>query len=72
MASMTKLMTSIAAMQVVEKGLVGLDEDLGEILPELGDRKILTSFEEDTKIASFTKPTNKITMRYVLLPSLIL
>jgi CubicO group peptidase (beta-lactamase class C family) len=60
---MTKLMTSVAAMQVVEKGLVGLDDDLGAILPELGDRKILTSFDEETKTASFTKPTNKITMR---------
>jgi CubicO group peptidase (beta-lactamase class C family) len=63
MASMTKLMTSVAAMQVVEKGLVGLDDDLGAILPELGDRKILMSFDEETKTASFMKPTNKITMR---------
>ncbi|KIW10470.1 hypothetical protein PV08_11434 [Exophiala spinifera] len=67
MASMTKLMTSVAAMQVVEKGLVAsLDQDLGEILPQLGDREILTSFAEDTKAETFTKPTSKITMRTLL------
>jgi CubicO group peptidase (beta-lactamase class C family) len=35
LASCTKLMTSIAALQCVERGQVGLDDDLGEVVPEL-------------------------------------
>lgn len=62
---MTKLMTCVAAMQLVEKGLVGLDDDLGKIVPQLGDREILTAFDEETKTAKFEKPTNPITLRFV-------
>ena len=32
--SMTKIVTSIAAMQLVERGKVQLDQDLSELLPE--------------------------------------
>ena len=45
-ASCTKLMTTIAALQCVERGLVSLDEDTGEVLPELAGQKILNGFEE--------------------------
>ena len=45
-ASCTKLMTTIAALQCVERGLVSLDEDTGKVLPELAGQKILTGFEE--------------------------
>lgn len=66
-ASMTKLMTSVATMQIIEKGLVGLDDDLGAIVPELGNREILVSFDEATKTPTFEKPTNPITLRFVKL-----
>lgn len=46
-ASCTKLITSIAAMQCVERGLLKLDDDVSEILPELKGLQILTGFEED-------------------------
>ena len=45
-ASCTKLMTTIAALQCVERGLVALDEDTGAVLPELAGLKILSGFEE--------------------------
>jgi methyl acetate hydrolase len=32
---MTKVITSIAVMQLVEKGLIGLDEDLSSLMPEM-------------------------------------
>ena len=61
-ASCTKLMTSIAALQCVERGLITLDEDVSPILTELKDIKILSGFEENgtpiLKLAS-----NKITLR---------
>ena len=55
-------MTSIAALQCVERGLITLDEDVSPILTELKDIKILLGFEENgtpiLKLAS-----NKITLR---------
>lgn len=47
LASCTKLPTTITALQCVEKGLLKLDEDVTDILPELKGLKILTGFEED-------------------------
>ena len=41
--SMTKAITSVAALRLVEAGRLGLDQSLEEWLPELGDRRVLTS-----------------------------
>ena len=40
--SMTKAITSVAALQLVEKGLIGLDEPLNELMPEMVSIPILT------------------------------
>lgn len=63
MASCTKLITSISAMQCVERGQIGLDDDLSTILPELKDIEIITDFEEGSKKPVFKKAENKITLR---------
>lgn len=63
MASCTKLMTSIAALQCVERGQVGLDDHLGEVLPELKDPEIITGFKEGTEEPILKKAKNKITLR---------
>lgn len=62
-ASMTKLVTAVAVMQVVEKGLVELDDDLGEVLPELSELEVLEGFDsnEQPKLGKQTKP---VTLRY--------
>lgn len=39
---MTKLMTSVAAMQCVEAGLLDLDEPVSHLLPEMGKYGIIT------------------------------
>lgn len=62
-ASCTKLMTSIAAMQCVECGLVTLDTDVAEILPELADQGILTGFDEASGEPILNKRQNTITLR---------
>jgi CubicO group peptidase (beta-lactamase class C family) len=49
LASQSKLLTSIAALQIVEKGLYGLDEDVARALPELAEQKIIKGFDEDEK-----------------------
>ena len=57
--SMTKLITSIAALQLVEKGILGLDDDLSELMPEMADIPILSNGE-------LVAPKNKITLRHLL------
>lgn len=43
-ASMTKPVTSVAAMQLVERGLVSLDEPVSRHLPELANMQVLNGF----------------------------
>jgi len=61
---MTKLITSIAALQVVEKGLVGLDDNLNMILPEFKDLKLLTGLDDLGK-PTFGKIAKTVTLRCV-------
>ena len=44
--SMTKIVTSIAAMQLVEQGEVHLDQDLSELLPEMARIPIMLPYSE--------------------------
>ncbi|KAJ5733771.1 hypothetical protein N7493_002557 [Penicillium malachiteum] len=44
-ASLTKLTSSVSVMQIVERGLIGLDDDIHSVLPELKDLKVLIGFE---------------------------
>ena len=46
-ASSTKLVTSIAAVQCVQRGLLHLDDAVIKVLPELKDLEILTDFQRD-------------------------
>lgn len=63
LASSTKIMTSIAALQCVERGQFTLDEDVTCLLPELKDIEILKGFEPGTQKPILTKATKKITLR---------
>lgn len=45
-ASMTKIFTAVAAMIVVERGLISLDDDAGKVVSELAEPDILVGFEE--------------------------
>jgi CubicO group peptidase (beta-lactamase class C family) len=45
-ASCTKALTSLAALLVVEDGLIGLDDPLGPVLPGLAAPKVLTGFDD--------------------------
>ncbi|HZL00266.1 MAG TPA: serine hydrolase domain-containing protein [Caulobacteraceae bacterium] len=44
-ASMTKLVTSIAALQLVEEGVLALDQPVAEVRPEFADLPILEGFD---------------------------
>jgi CubicO group peptidase (beta-lactamase class C family) len=64
-ASCTKLITTIAALQTVEKGLIGLDDSVFKVLPELAELQIISS-PDDGKTLSYTKPKKVITLRHLL------
>jgi CubicO group peptidase (beta-lactamase class C family) len=46
-ASMTKAVTTTAAMQLVEQGRLALDQPAGEVLPELASPQVLEGFDAD-------------------------
>lgn len=48
-ASMTKALTSVAAMQLVEQGKLSLHDDVGTVLPELADPEVLEGFDDAGK-----------------------
>jgi CubicO group peptidase (beta-lactamase class C family) len=62
--SMTKPITSVAALRLVEAGRLGLDQGLEEWLPELADRRVLSS---PTAELGDTVPAHRsITLRHLL------
>ena len=64
-ASMTKAITSVAAMQLVEQGRLDLDEPLGRLMPELAAPQVLEGFDE--KGAPRLRPAKRpITLRHLL------
>ena len=64
-ASCTKAITSVAALQLVERGLVDLDAPVGTHLPVLAAPRVLTGF--DAAGAPVTRPATKpITLRRLL------
>ena len=67
LASSTKLIATIAALQVVEKGLFGLDDDVAKHLPELTEQPVLKGFDENDK-PILEERKNAITLRYEIRP----
>jgi methyl acetate hydrolase len=64
-ASMTKAITSTAAMQLVEQGKLSLDAPLGKLLPELAAPQVLEGF--DAAGAPKLRPARRpITLRHLL------
>ena len=51
---MTKLVTAVAVVQLVEQGILSLDDDVRESLPELKDIQILRGIEHGRYIFPFT------------------
>jgi methyl acetate hydrolase len=64
-ASMTKAITGAAAMQLVEKGRIGLEQAMGDVLPMLKDVKVLEGFDGDGT-PRLRNPKVPITLRHLL------
>jgi methyl acetate hydrolase len=65
MASMTKPITGVAAMQLVERGLLELDAPAGEIVPDLGAVQVLAGFD-DAGEPVLRAPASPVTLRQLL------
>ncbi|MGH7114814.1 MAG: serine hydrolase domain-containing protein [Stellaceae bacterium] len=64
-ASMTKAVTSVAAMQLVEAGRLDLDQPIGRVLPELASPHVLDGFDAAGKPR--LRPARRpITLRHLL------
>ncbi|RDL42417.1 uncharacterized protein BP5553_02396 [Venustampulla echinocandica] len=66
LASATKLITAIAALQCVEDGLLTLAGDLSAIAPELAAKQVLTGFSDDGETPLLEPPARPITLEMLL------
>ncbi|PSN74474.1 beta-lactamase/transpeptidase-like protein [Corynespora cassiicola Philippines] len=64
-ASMTKFLTSIAALQCVERGQLHLDEDISAVLPEFKDSRILVTYDAARNL-EYRPASCTITLRHLL------
>ncbi len=64
-ASMTKAITSAAALQLVERGALSMDDPIGAVLPDLGDAQVLIGFADDGS-AQTRAANSQITLRHLL------
>lgn len=62
--SMTKAVTAVAALRLVEAGRLGLDQSLAEWLPELADRRVLR--DPAAELGDTVPARRAITLRHLL------
>jgi methyl acetate hydrolase len=65
-ASMTKPITSVAAMQLVEQGRISLDDPAGQYLPELAHLSVVTSFDQPTGAYTVKPVSTPVTIRHLM------
>lgn len=63
-ASMTKMVTSVAVMQLVDRGIITLEDDVRDYVPELKDLCVLKSVEEGKPVTENIE--GKVTIRWVI------
>lgn len=64
-ASMTKAITSVAMLQLVEQGRVGLDDAVGRFLPYVDSVQVLDGFDEEGR-PMLRAPVRPVTLRQLL------
>ena len=65
-ASMTKPVTSVALMQLIEQGRVGLDDPAEKYLPELAGLKVFESFDPATGAYRLRPASRPATVKHFL------
>jgi len=64
-ASMTKAITTVAAMQLVEQGRIGLEQPMREVFPLIGEVKVLEGFDDNDE-PRLREPKGPVTLRHLL------
>jgi CubicO group peptidase (beta-lactamase class C family) len=64
--SMTKPITSVGVMMLVEEGLIGLDDPASMYLPELADREVLVDITSSGATGTTRPATRPVTVRDLL------
>ena len=67
-ASMTKAITGTAVMQLVEKGIIGLEQPMGDVLPVIKNVQVREGFDGDGT-PRLRDPKTPITLRHLLTPA---
>lgn len=65
-ASMSKVITSVAVLQMYEKGLFLLDDPISKFIPELENMEVLSGFNEADSSFTTVPSTKPITIRKLL------
>ncbi|QNE32438.1 beta-lactamase family protein [Sphingomonas sp. NBWT7] len=65
LASMTKAIVSVAAMQLVERGALSLEAPIGSVLPGLADPQVIDGFGDDG-VVRLRPAKAPITLRHLL------
>jgi CubicO group peptidase (beta-lactamase class C family) len=65
-ASMTKAITSVAAMQLIEQGRFALEDPVQKYLPEFADLKVFESFDPVTDAYRLRPAARPVTVRHLL------
>ena len=63
-ASMTKPITSVAVLQLIEQGRLELEQTVASVLPEFGELKVLEGFDGDRP--RLRQPRRPATIRHLL------
>jgi CubicO group peptidase (beta-lactamase class C family) len=64
-ASMTKAVTATAAMQLVERGALALEQPASEVVPEVGAARVLEGFDASGQ-PRLRAPKRQITLKHLL------
>jgi methyl acetate hydrolase len=65
-ASMTKAVTSVGVMQLVEQGKIGLDDPVSKYLPRLASPQVFSKVDEESGTYETKPATRPITIRQLL------
>ena len=66
MASMTKPVTTVAVMQLVEQGKLKVDDPVSKYIPEFADAEVLAEFNEADKTWTTRPAQNVLTIHHLL------
>jgi CubicO group peptidase (beta-lactamase class C family) len=65
-ASMTKAITSVAAMQLVEEGALTLDAPVSKYIPGFAELQVLEGFDETTQQPRLRPASKPVTVRHLI------